>query len=258
MLAARGDPEERQTDSSDSEGPVNSKEIVVGEEEGEEMSDEDWSNCSEFLKDFYDLEKKPPVIYTKDNSRDIFPEFFPKKRKRKRNSKTAGGRGRSGYHAVNEENLNHIGDSDDDDDDDYILGGYTKPIQKEPLILRRSREDIREELLESDDTEFDEDQGGYTRNTLDQPTIIGDDNGTCELGCKTDETTSDPDGGYTCSFLLTDETNPVVEDEPQSDNSDSDECIDYAGSEQHKSQLLVMPNQGNLEAIDEWSRMGQQ
>ena len=114
-LATIGQPEERQTDSGNNEGPVNSKEIVVGEEEGEELSDEDGSNCSEFLKvSFldYDLEKQPPVIYTKDNSSDIFPEFLPKKRKTKRNSKTAGGKGRRGYHIFNEENLNRSDDED--------------------------------------------------------------------------------------------------------------------------------------------------
>ena len=259
MLTAKGDHEERQADSSDSDGfichPISSKEVVVGEEEGEELSDENGSNCSEFLKVSlldYDLEKQPPVIYTKDNSSDIFPEFFPKKRKTERNSKIIRGRRRRGYHIVNEEILNHIGDTDDDDDDDdYILGGYTKPIQKEPLILRRSREDIREELLESEDSEFDEDQGGYTRNTPDQPTIIDDDSRPCELGCITDETTSDPDGGYTCSFLQINETNPLVVDKPQSDNNDSDEYIGYAISGQHKSQLLDMPNLGSLETIDD-------
>ena len=68
VLAPGEDSEESQTDSGNRECPGSNKNMLVDEEEGEELSNEDGSNRSEFLKvPFldYDLEKRPPVIYTK-------------------------------------------------------------------------------------------------------------------------------------------------------------------------------------------------
>ena len=239
-MVAGGDPEGSQTDSDDGSAyhPDFRKE-TVGEE-----ADESGSNCStEFLNISlvdHDLEKQPPVIYTNDNSSDIFPVFFPKNRKDKLKSRS--GRGKkehNRYHIASQENPNH----EEDTDDDYILGGYTKPIQSEPLILKRSREDIRAEFVSSDDSELDEDTGGYTRNKLDQPIIISQDD---DAGCKslssnvsdyskTDEVTAERTVGQL------EETDPLIEDD------------DYTTKEEHSIPQTDAANEGGtLHGSPKW------
>ena len=173
------------------------------------------------------------LFIPRDNSSDIFP---------------ARGKERRGCHVVNEESRIHNGYTvdNDDDDDDHVFGGYTKPI------LRRSREDIRKEVLESDEGEFDKDQGSYTRSTLDQPTTISDDDGTCELGCKTDEATSDPDGGNARSFLQTDKTKPLVADEIQSDDSGSSDYLCYATAKKHDIHILDSSDDSDSSRTDHY------
>ena len=228
----------RQTDSDDSsDGSAHYPEFrktVGADENADELSDENGSSCSDFLivpLPDYDLERHPPTIYDKDNSSDIFPEFFPKLKSRTGIGK---GKGRKGCHITSEDNLkNNENAEDDDDDDDYMLGGYTKPIQTEPLILKRSREDIRAELVFSDDSEFDEDPGGYTTNKLDQPIIINRDG---YLGCtnsnlntfnngKIDEVSID-------RTVEQSEENEALENGLQPDSNDS-EYIDYTVNEEN-------------------------
>ena len=106
----------------------------------------------------------PPVIYTKDNSRDTNPVFFFGRNSAGRNLR------KSNEFCSTSASRNT---DEDDSDDNLSIGGYTKPIQHAPILLKRSREDLRIEDLDSDSSDDScPETGKYTRNKLSQPLII--------------------------------------------------------------------------------------
>ena len=105
------------------------------------------------------------------------------------------------------------------------------------------------ELVLSDDSEFDEDPGGYTTNKLDQPIIFTRDG---DLGCKKSNSNIFNNGeieevGPNRTVEQSEENDTLENDGLQSDNNDS-EHIDYIVKEENNISEIYAADEDILDA----------